>query len=972
MGKSVATAVSLRQALRSSPWFVIAVGLHALVIAALSVVYVVQHRETVKEDDTNIGVAQHIPDEAYDAPVAPTFDRTAIPRDAQGELVSHEEDLGCAAAGRHSPPTRRTSTSPSAIRRSCRACPARHPAATRASARGASPASKATPSRASCALVPDSARHGRPGPADAEPHHPDRQERARGPGAGCCATSRPTARGARPRSPTTALRAGPAPARTRTTHRNTTPGSPRSRCWPSWGQGLDGDSQVRHRRRGDGQAASGRRRRASRHQVAGRREGTRRRLHQLPGQPLQRGARRAGLVRGLRLLAQPRAEGLGREHDPLPRSPRRRRARRAPVAGAGATRRAATRSRTTSVTGWVVMALKSAQLSGLAVPREALDGAVDFTRWVTGKDGLVGYLDPSGAGNKVTGHGDQFDYHVGTLSALGMLIRTFTQHDITDPFLQSAAQRLTADLPAVSDDHLSIDYYYWYYGSLALMQYDGPDSPRADHGRYWKPWNEAMIAALTGLQDTNAERDVCSRGGWLVPDRWSHAGGPIYSTALNVLTLEVYYRYPNAFGVRAEPAPRAPGDTAARTALKLSARRAPSARRGAVRRLPAGARTVRIARQHGAPTVRTARADSRWPGRCDPSPAAPGAIQPAARGLAIELDRRRELPVRDADLHVAARTRSLPLLHDGEQLARPGIERPDRETRGLQLGELPRGRGDEHRQRRRRERPPASAQPAPHEQQGRQLGERHEEQRRAIGRVQQAADDVQQDQQQQGQQQACRRTGAAPARPRRALPPDEPASEVHDEQHEQQHRNRAPGREQSQLHQRPFGHGQPGGGVVREGALQQRVRRDRERVHAGDEGRPRHALHRRHEQRGRQRGSGQQQHHTRAEAPRPAQPGRARQRRRRRQEGQARRHAGAEQQRRPQRRAPPRRRAAGHRVQLRQQHDRAPQQQPQRESVAPRRDEQGPAPADWPRAARARAGATSRRRSSAARAGAAR
>jgi Prenyltransferase and squalene oxidase repeat len=204
----------------------------------------------------------------------------------------------------------------------------------------------------------------------------------------------------------------------------------------------------------------------------------------------------------------------------------------------------------TSVTGWAVMALKSAQMSGLAVPQEAWDGALAFTEWVTGRDGLVGYLDPAGAGTKVTGVGDRFDYHTGTMSALGMLIRTFTRHDITDPFLEPAARQLVRDLPAQGDEQLGIDYYYWYYGTLALNQFDGPDSPRAGRGAYWKPWNEAMTDAVLGLQDHDTTKDICSRGGWLVGDRWCHYGGPVYATAINVLTLEVYYRYPNAFGRR--------------------------------------------------------------------------------------------------------------------------------------------------------------------------------------------------------------------------------------------------------------------------------------------------------------------------------------------------------------------------------------------------------------------------------------
>ncbi len=201
----------------------------------------------------------------------------------------------------------------------------------------------------------------------------------------------------------------------------------------------------------------------------------------------------------------------------------------------------------TSVTCWVVMALKSAQIAGLKVPQESMDGSMAFSVWVTGKDGQVGYLDPLAAGEKVSGRNEQFDYHPATMSSLGMLIRTFVAHDIKDPFLDQAARYIVTDLPTISEDQLSIDYYYWYYGTLALNQFDGPDSPRKS-GTYWDPWNKAMTKVILELQDGNEQRDVCNRGGWLTPDRWGYAGGPIYATAINVLTLEVYYRYANAFG----------------------------------------------------------------------------------------------------------------------------------------------------------------------------------------------------------------------------------------------------------------------------------------------------------------------------------------------------------------------------------------------------------------------------------------
>ncbi len=208
----------------------------------------------------------------------------------------------------------------------------------------------------------------------------------------------------------------------------------------------------------------------------------------------------------------------------------------------------------TSVTGWVVMALKSAQISGLSVSDEAMEGAMDFCKWVTpeGPDaqrGLVGYLDAKGAGSPLTGPNDAgFVYHPTSMSALGMCIRIFTQHDPRDPFLEQAAQRIVKDLPRLHTDKSQpspVDYYYWYYASLALYQFDGPDSPRSS-GKYWSPWNKAMVESVLALQDKNDR--ACSRGGWMNGDRWSYTGGPLYSTALNVLTLEVYYRYENAFG----------------------------------------------------------------------------------------------------------------------------------------------------------------------------------------------------------------------------------------------------------------------------------------------------------------------------------------------------------------------------------------------------------------------------------------
>jgi hypothetical protein len=199
----------------------------------------------------------------------------------------------------------------------------------------------------------------------------------------------------------------------------------------------------------------------------------------------------------------------------------------------------------TSVTTWCVMALKSAQLSGLTVKPEAMQGALEYIKWVTADNGMVGYIDPKGAGATVTGKNDHFKYHPAVMSALGMCSRIFTTHDPDDPFLDLAAKQVIADLPQISKDKLTVDYYYWYYGSLALNQFDGPDSPKRS-GKYWGPWNKAMVESVIAMQNT--EERSCHRGGWIQLDRWAYTGGPIYTTAINVLTLEVYYRYENAFG----------------------------------------------------------------------------------------------------------------------------------------------------------------------------------------------------------------------------------------------------------------------------------------------------------------------------------------------------------------------------------------------------------------------------------------
>ena len=108
--------------------------------------------------------------------------------------------------------------------------------------------------------------------------------------------------------------------------------------------------------------------------------------------------------------------------------------------------------------------------------------------------------------------------------------------------LAKHAAKIVKDLPRWDEAKHAIDFYYWYYGTLALFQFDGPD------GKLWNQWEEALKDALGKHQKLRA--DGCTDGSWEpAVDRWGYAGGRVYATAINALTLEVYYRYANVFGV---------------------------------------------------------------------------------------------------------------------------------------------------------------------------------------------------------------------------------------------------------------------------------------------------------------------------------------------------------------------------------------------------------------------------------------
>jgi len=145
---------------------------------------------------------------------------------------------------------------------------------------------------------------------------------------------------------------------------------------------------------------------------------------------------------------------------------------------------------------------------------------------------------------------------VESLTAIGVLVRIFAGHTPNDdPMIEKGADLIGTKPPKWDADAGTIDFYYWYYGSLAMFQVGGDR---------WKAWNGPMKAAIVDHQRMEPDRD--ERGSWDPIDPWSPEGGRVYATALNCLCMEVYYRYGRVLSFNADSKKRASGGHAVMSA----------------------------------------------------------------------------------------------------------------------------------------------------------------------------------------------------------------------------------------------------------------------------------------------------------------------------------------------------------------------------------------------------------------------
>ncbi len=169
-----------------------------------------------------------------------------------------------------------------------------------------------------------------------------------------------------------------------------------------------------------------------------------------------------------------------------------------------------------SVSGWQIMALKSAQMAGLDVPAVTFRKAERF---------LDHCCDKANEGYGYTGAGS-----TPTLSSVGLLCRQYLQGwGPRNLRLINGVANNVAIAPGAKKD-----VYYTYYATQVMFHFGGET---------WTNWNTKMRRVLLDSQES--VQTSPNFGSWTATgDVWgSQGGGRLMVTSLNLLTLEVYYRH---------------------------------------------------------------------------------------------------------------------------------------------------------------------------------------------------------------------------------------------------------------------------------------------------------------------------------------------------------------------------------------------------------------------------------------------
>jgi len=162
-----------------------------------------------------------------------------------------------------------------------------------------------------------------------------------------------------------------------------------------------------------------------------------------------------------------------------------------------------------SVTGWVIMALRSAEMAGVRVPAKNLGPAREFLNTVSAGQhkGFYGYKD---------------SVPKPSMTSVGMYCQQLYGSKPDEERQIDSAKFLATRMPATAQK----DYYYWYYGCLSMFLHGG---------KQWQEWNAKMKPIFLKKQQAN--------GTWKPEGRRAKKEGTTITTAWATLSLTVYYRY---------------------------------------------------------------------------------------------------------------------------------------------------------------------------------------------------------------------------------------------------------------------------------------------------------------------------------------------------------------------------------------------------------------------------------------------
>jgi len=171
----------------------------------------------------------------------------------------------------------------------------------------------------------------------------------------------------------------------------------------------------------------------------------------------------------------------------------------------------------TSVSGWVMMGIKSGVASGLNVPPQAIERIKNWLKTSTNADGTTGYAYQPGGRAGGTG----------PMTAVGVLGKLFMGWGRDNPLVVKGLNYLKGKGLNLNN------MYHTYYATLAMFQ---------GGGEFWNDWNKKF-------RDPLIEKQVKGRGlefdGSWDPQGLTYGGhgGRVYATAMSVFCLEVYYRF---------------------------------------------------------------------------------------------------------------------------------------------------------------------------------------------------------------------------------------------------------------------------------------------------------------------------------------------------------------------------------------------------------------------------------------------